>query len=332
MHLNAIASACLAGPTSVDDDTHASASPEPCDPTAFPFFGEGHVDEPAREAGCRPNEALRREARESRLRFIALANSAGWRLGFKRPMGELVVYPACDDASMAAVNGLAAGKALTAVRRMLYTRSLGSAKSSNKWPGEQVLPPPPFKNRTTPQFDLEETGFTPRVGRVLDSLQAWQRSNLNCTGLSVAVQDWLGEEFPDIQTSRLDIGGEHMLVIVGSANEALVREPMRRWPPHLFACDPWGNLCCPAHEYPDRFREKMFKWHADGKRVQGTDRRWISPIAPENLCWADDVRRLIIRLRDRSGQSDDATFVKGSIALAPEPGDDSTTRSTGDPS
>lgn len=336
MHLNASTLASLAGPSSVDDGTHASASPEACDPAAFPFFGEVHVDEPAREGDCRPSEWLRREARESRLRFIALANFAGCRCGFHLPMAELVVYPDCDDASKAEVNGKAAGKALAAVRQALYTRSLGSAKSSNKWPGAQVLPPPPFVNRLTLDFSLEESGCTPRVKRILYSLQAWQRANLNCSGLSVAVQDWLAEECPDIQTSLLDLGDEHTLVIVGSANEALVREPLRRWPPHLFVCDPWGNLCCPAHEYPDRFREKMFKWHEDGKQVKGADERWTSPIAPEKLCWTDDVRRLTIRLRDRRGQFDDVTFVKGSMAPAPEPGDDSTirstTRSTGDPS
>lgn len=54
---------------------------------------------------------------------------------------------------------------------------------------------------------------------------------------------------------------------------------MRQWPAHLAVCDPWANIACLAHDYPERFVAKMEKWAQDKKAI-AFEEAWIQPNSP----------------------------------------------------
>lgn len=284
---------------------------------------------PASGAGPRPTVLSFAEARAIREEFEDLAQSMG-RLAMKEgPLRPPIAYPPVWDTAFEGVNAAAAREATHCIREVLHTRSLGSSKSFNKWSRAQALPPEAPEHRCVTRFQFDPANVPARLVRVFDSLAAWQQSRVNCCGLSVAAQDYLGERFPDIQTSLLHLDGDHIVVVVGSVHERLVDVPLARWPPHLQVCDPWAHLCCPVRDYPDRFREQMSKWERDGKQLL-LDERWQPPVDSRWLACADGASRMVIRQRHICGQSDDREVVNGSIDPAPTPGERATTRSPGD--
>lgn len=70
--------------------------------------------------------------------------------------------------------------------------------------------------------------------------------------------------------------GDHAVCVIGgTAHEVL--SPFEAWADDTWVCDPWANIACPGPAYTDAFRDKMFKWHNDRKRICFNN-AWISPI------------------------------------------------------
>jgi hypothetical protein len=224
------------------------------------------------------------------------------------PLGQPVEYPSPNEASLAGTNGRAAHAALQGVRDALHDRAAGSAKSTNKWSAGRADPFMPVEQRLDLSELRELLNDDPALGRRFElaglSANAWAGHSRNCGALCRAVEDYLGDGFRSVQTARVELRPEHVMVVVGSFDPALAHRPMSDWPPHLHVCDPWANIACPAPEYPRRFQDKMRKWEADGKRllITGTT-GWQSPTLHAWLRCPERIERVLIGQRYRSGQS-----------------------------
>ena len=78
----------------------------------------------------------------------------------------------------------------------------------------------------------------------------------------------------------------HGFALVGEhAHSEALPPSMSDWPAHLTVCDAWAGIACPAADYPQRFRETMAQWAADGVMVR-LNTTWV---APDSAQWIDKV-------------------------------------------
>lgn len=228
----------------------------------------------------------------------------------KCPLGDPVEYPAPKDASWATTNATAAQEALQVVREALHELSLDNpTKSTNKWPKHRNVDPLLFALREldVSRFD-EQLKDDPEAAVRFDcaklSVEAWMGMKRNCSALSSAAQDYLAKHFPKVQTSSVIFQEDHQMLVVGSIKPALAGLDLALWPRHLFVCDAWANISCPAPEYPERFQMKMRKWESDGKRLCSPkkDNEWKSPL--DWVSVPERIDHLLISQGYTSGQSD----------------------------
>lgn len=203
-----------------------------------------------------------------------------------------------EDRTQAGINGSAASEALKNVRLALHNRLYVERKSTNKWS---------VHDREDPSFpgispmllgSCEDTRLNAR--RAVD---VWTSDVSNCERLAWAAQDWLGERFPGVQTSRVGFGVDHMAAVIGTVDQRYVAQPLVRWPEHLHICDPWANTVCPAPEFPEHFARKMEKWVRDDKLIQSRGHRgWRLPAPAFSAAIADVPSGLFVRTTFSNGQ------------------------------
>jgi hypothetical protein len=138
-------------------------------------------------------------------------------------------------------------------------------------------------------------------------LDRWQDKVGNCDELAVLARMKL-EQNPFVCVCRLSTGvdqvvfdhqnrarqGDHVFTIFGlrlSVDTSFTR--LRPPSPPIFitkrnraaldrawVVDPWANLCCRIDQYPSRFRDKMFHWSQQGKRIVIGSGKAIDPGLP----------------------------------------------------
>jgi len=257
-----------------------------------------------------PELTRNHEARVLRLHFHRGAQDRGlWAANPQHcPLGPPIVCAAPHDVSFKAENQRAAEEALRRVRDAFNLRSQGRAKAWNKWPASRLSAPVPVAPRVWPaSYTFDPLTATPRLVHATGSLGVWQGALPNCGGQSRAAQDYLAVTFPKVQTSIALLRVDHCFTIVGTVDPVFVDAPLDQWPSHLFVCDPWANICCPAPDYPLRFRERMEKWARDGKRLLLGD-AWSSPMSPDLLSGAHALCSIDVRTNFSCGQCEVTQF------------------------
>lgn len=256
-----------------------------------------------------PTDPVREaEARAVKDKFLRQAYDRMEMAVDDEPLGRRVKYPSPADTTLAGVNARAADAALLAVGRALHDRLAGAAKSTNKWSAGRPDPFMPVEQRLDLSELRELLNDDPVLKRRFEvaglSANAWAGLSRNCGGLCRAVEDFLGDGFQTVQTTRVELQPEHVMVVVGSFDPELAHRPLSSWPPHLMVCDPWAGIACPAPDYPRRFEDKMRKWAAAGKKLLITGTAgWQSPTLPAWLRCPERIDRVFIGQRHVSGQS-----------------------------
>lgn len=263
----------------------------------------------------------------------------------KIPLGNAIVYPDPDDVAQGAVNHSAAKAALTLVRELLHSPEMGG-KSTNKWSSHQETPPRERMSRSFP-FTIGIENPSAEANLAKSDCEVWAGYHCNCAALAIAAQHVVAQQEPTIQTSLVELTVDHVFAVIGSVRPELVCLPIQEWPAHLFICDPWANICCPAPDYPDRFKEKMAKWGRGGKRILSAEQEWVAPDRPGWLLGAHRASRIIVEQRYESSVEKGRRTQRGYVPksapeakeslcsidpLRPAQRQDATVRSTGDPS
>lgn len=119
--------------------------------------------------------------------------------------------------------------------------------------------------------------------------------SMNCGELADISAWYAYEETKDVKviaTVSLESPGDHCFCVVGPRNSypSLDGRTVQKLDElgrgfrshHLYAVDPWANICCRIEDYPSEFKSKMNKWATDNKRVgwQGKDGKtpeWAPP-------------------------------------------------------
>lgn len=240
-------------------------------------------------------------ARRTRAKLIYLSQKAADRSATCAPSLAPVLQAAPGDARWAKENGECANEALRAVRLALYSKKHGSFKSTNKFSLKRIESE--RVRLTQGKFAVmnDPSAVNRRHYAALRSKNIWESTHINCDGLTAAAMDYVSHRHPRVPVS---LGGvpEHAFAIIGAVKPEYASLTLDKWPSHLYVCDPWANIACSAPEYPDKFMEKMKKWHDNGKLVLTRDGTWISPQNPKLLYCVKNVPRVIPRIRYADGQ------------------------------
>jgi hypothetical protein len=242
-------------------------------------------------------------AQRLRGRFTNLSAKAAELSAMNAPPGRLRVQAAAGDASWAQENETYAHEALRDVRLALYSKKYGSFKSTNKFSTNR------YKSETDRLIGGEGAAWddpsavNPRHGWALRSKNIWQSTRINCDGLAVAVADYVADQHP---LAAVSIGAlsVHAFSVIGAIEPETANLPLSAWPSHIYVCDPWANIACPAPEYPTRFEQKMEKWHKSGKLILSLDGKWISPLDPTWVSCVKEAPKISLRRQFADGQFD----------------------------
>lgn len=233
-----------------------------------------------------------------RLHYATKALDTLRRVEAGEPAGTPHEVADANDRAQAHVNREAALQALEEVRLALHSRLYGARKSSNKWSVNDLRDPSHPAVRPLLPGPYADARLNAR--RAVD---VWTNDANNCERLDCAVQDWMGERFPGVQTSRVAFCVDHGPALIGTLDQRFVTQPLIDWPKHLYICDPWANIACPAPEYPEQFARKMEKWIRDDKLIQsGPDPEWELPDAAFIAGIARAPQFVLVRTTFTSGQ------------------------------
>lgn len=258
-------------------------------------------------------------AQRIRNQFIGLSIKSLESAAANKPAGPTkMMQAASGDSSWAAKNENVANEAIKSVRLSLYNKNFGSYKSDNK--------------RNTTKLELEaermqqgEFGKWGDFGNITDlrhisairSFNIWKSTLISCDGLSNAVKDYVSYKHPNVQVSSLSLPG-HTLAAVGTIPPECINLPLAAWPKHLYMCDPWANIVCPAPEYPAKFAEKMEKWKSDHKQIRFDNDTWIDPTDDKWLSCVNEPPKVYTRQSYQNGQFADSALTAPPIVLPKE--------------
>lgn len=264
-------------------------------------------------AGKARSTAGKGTAQRIRRHFIALAEQSMKSAEAGHTEAALLMQAAPGDARWAGKNEAVAKEALDTVRLALYKKKHGSYKSTNKF---RVTDPYVEFTRVTSGAFTNFNNFRNitdlRQQHASISKSIWESTSINCDGLARSAVDFISRTHPNIQASTLAIPG-HTLAVVGTIEAKSITSPLSEWPSHLYVCDPWANIVCPAPEYPQRFAEKMEKWEADNKKILHNG-KWISPTDKTWVSCAKEVPNIATRFAFKNHQFVDMTYVMVPVA------------------
>ncbi|MCG1043138.1 hypothetical protein KQH60_11575 [Mycetohabitans sp. B8] len=224
---------------------------------------------------------------------------------------------AVGDGTWARKNEKYAHEALHSVRLALYSKEYGSFKSSNKFsPARRELEVERLRKGKFAHWH-NPSAINSRHNVALRSKNIWQSTQINCDGLAAAVTDYIAYRHPLAPVSTGALPG-HAFAIIGAIDPENVNLPLSAWPSHIYICDPWANIACPAPEYPDKFEQKMKKWHESGKFI-GTDGKWISSLDPKWLSCVNETPKIYTRRQFADEQFDTVLLVAPPANLTAAP-------------
>jgi hypothetical protein len=258
------------------------------------------------------NTGEKATAQRIRSHFIALAEKSMKSAGAGDAEATNIVQAARGDASWAGKNEEVAKEALKMVRLALYKKKYGSYKSTNKF--RTTDPYQELRRVTSGEFctfkKFEDIG-SPRVRSAMLSRSIWQSTSVNCDGLALSALDFISRTHPNVQVSSVSVPG-HTLALVGTIDITCINSPFSEWPSHLYVCDPWANIACPAPEYPQRFAQKMEKWESEHKQIFSGG-EWLSPTNEKWVSCAKEVPTIFTRFTYKDHQFVDLTYVTASV-------------------
>jgi hypothetical protein len=83
-----------------------------------------------------------------------------------------------------------------------------------------------------------------------------------------------GAKVRELRAAILTAPADHVFCIYGDAKVLAELEGRRvgslagfNGGHQVFVIDPWTNICCTLCDYPGKIRDKMKKWHREGKRI-----------------------------------------------------------------
>lgn len=264
-----------------------------------------------------PLDVLSRKARNSggrstaqriRRHFIALAEKSMKSAEAGNTEAKRLMQALPGDARWAGKNEEVANEALKVVRLALYNKKYGSHKSSNKFKTTAFAAE---INRVTSgkffDFINAASSIGPSHMTAMLSRGIWNSTSINCDGLALSAMDFISHAHPNVQVSSVELPG-HRLAVVGTIDAKCIRSPLSEWPSHLYICDPWANIVCPAPEYPERFAKKMEKWESEHKKIS-SDGEWISPTNEKWVSCTKEVPKISTRITYKAHQFVDMTYV-----------------------
>lgn len=245
-------------------------------------------------------------AQRLRSEFISLADQSIATIAGGEKSDVVPVLEVATAPSSAKYNEESATDALKMVRIALYTREYGSFKSDNKTTAFDLLMGSHVVSDGTFAEMNHFAGITDyRHISALRSRNIWGSTKINCLGLAVAAMDYVRSRYPDIQVSLLNLANHHAVSVLGIIEEKTGRLPLREWAAHLYVCDPWANIVCPAPEYPDKFVAKMEKWESVDKVIRNSSEEWISPTDSKWLACVEVIQIIFSRKNYSDGQFND---------------------------
>jgi hypothetical protein len=258
-------------------------------------------------------QSTRKAATAERLRgkFTYLARNAAKMSAKNAALPALRAQATIEDTSQASRNEACAHEALRNVRLALYSTETGSSKSTNKfYPAQRESEIRRVEQGPHPdRHGAAASAVNSRHYSALVSTSIWQSKRINCDDLAFAVTDVLAYAHPEVPVSYALLPDSHAFAIVGAIPEDCAHRPLAAWPSHIYICDPWANIVCPAPEFPSKFGAKMQKWQAGGKVIRNSKGEWIPPTDPAWVACTEKIPTICTRHQYADGQFDNCIAV-----------------------
>ncbi|PWU11613.1 MAG: type III effector protein [Verrucomicrobia bacterium] len=121
----------------------------------------------------------------------------------------------------------------------------------------------------------------------------------NCMEYSILLYDDLSHQLGpgDFQDIVKFESGDHVFNVVNQpkGTDGTYPKHFSDWDERALIVDGWLNVCCPAREYPERWRAQMHKWAARDLKL-GLD--GISPLDPTWLNLVDESEKISAPFRE----------------------------------